>query len=652
VVGKRVSGDLYVHRSAIDLLDEEDKASITDAIKAAKSLKPNWNVVRLSNDNIALLNYPGFDDEPFPTLKHSVRIDLLDGKIGVRNFEKYSNPPILHRKELLVADAYPRRAEFAALTEALDTLGIFYDAHTIGFRQQWTSRLSLHGVLIDGHKVIDKSDPSNITVQRHKTALVRYQLSQPVQLLMRYGLLKEETSFFDYGCGRGDDVDTLMSGGIDAIGWDPHYAPNNDIEKRDIINIGFVLNVIESIPERHEALRRAWSLADKVLAISVMSPSASAIENAKPYKDGFLTTRGTFQKYYSQDQLRDFITSETKVDPIAVAPGIFFAFADEVAKQEFQITRYERDTHRAVSLKGQREKQLAQTSIKKIDRAFPILEHLAEEITALGRPLHPDEVTPEITDALKAERISYKVAEDHCLKEICEKETLEQISAERRDDLILYFALELFSQHRPYRQLPKRLQQDLKAFWGNYGNAQIEARQLLFSIGDKSLIKDATEQAADDGLGYLLEENQLQFHRSILKRLPLALRCYVACGSVLYGDVEGADAMKVHVNSGKLTLQFYENFSDPLPLLIRRIKIDMRSQRVRIFDYDDSDRQYLFMKSLFLPEDHEDFERQSNFDREVTRFKEFDFSGYGPDANLFDRTLSEQNLRIDGYSII
>jgi DNA phosphorothioation-associated putative methyltransferase len=201
--------------------------------------------------------------------------------------------------------------------------------------------------------------------------------------------------------------------------------------------------------------------------------------------------------------------------------------------------------------------------------------------------------------------------------------------------------MELFSQHKPYRELPRRLQQDLRHFWGNYANAQIEARQLLFSTGDKDKIQEAAQDAADDGLGYILPDNQLQFHNSILKRLPLILRCYVACGSVLYGDVESADMIKIHMNGGKLTLQFYENYDDPLPVLQRRIKIDMRTQRVRIFDYDDSDRQYLFMKSLYVPDDYPGYARQSKLDRQILKIDKFDFSTYGPKGSAFDEHLRE-----------
>jgi len=649
MIGKRVGGDLYLHRVSLNHLPNEDRKIVETSLNSLDASEGSWNVVRIANDNIAFLTYSNFEDAPFPPLEKSVRLDLLDGRKSVRDFSRYSNPPILHRKELLLPLDHPRWAEFAKLTNALDEHGVFYDSHRIGFKNQWEARLSAHGIKMSGHDILEVGKVEGVNVQRHKTALVRYQLSQPVQLLMRYGLLKEESTFFDYGCGRGDDLDTLLGSGFDAAGWDPHYAPDNPIRRSDVVNIGFVLNVIEDSEERQLALKRAWELTGQVLAVAVMSPSSAAIENARPYKDGFLTSRKTFQKYFTQEQLRDFILQTTGADAVPVAPGIFFVFADDLLLQEFQINRYERDTHRSFNLSSRRDKPTPSRTIPKLEQALPILEHLTEEITALGRPLHGSELSPELKSALGSERIAFKTAHHYCMENLCNRDDLESVSAGRKDDLILYFAIELFSKHKPYRALPKRLQQDLRAFWGNYANAQIEARQLLFSIGDREAIQQAAEDAADDGLGYILPDNQFQFHHSILKRLPLILRCYVACGSILFGDIESADIIKIHINTGKLTLQFYENFSDPLPVTSRRIKIDMRSQHVRIFDYDDMDRQYLFMKSLFLPEDHEDFEAQSKFDSEVSKLREFDFSGYGPDANLFDRTLTENKIALAGF---
>lgn len=646
MIGKRVSGDLYLHKTAIPLSDDDDQKIIGEHSKRLPKDERGWNVVRIGNDNIAFLSYPDFDNAPFPTLHRSIRIDFLDGRLSTRDFTGYTNPPILHRKELLVSETYPRRKEYISLTSELDELGVFYDPHKIGFKQQWQRRLHQHGITVEDHSIVRHSPSNDVIVERHKTALARYQLSQPVQLLVRHGLLSADVSFFDYGCGRGDDIETLNAGGIKATGWDPHFAPDQPKLPSDVVNIGFVLNVIEDLKERKDALQGAWKLTRKVLSIAVMAPSSASIENAKPYKDGFLTSRKTFQKYYTQEQLRDFILDVTGVEPIAVSAGIFFVFADEVALQEYQINRFDRGAYQSTRFTGQRERPLPTQSTDRLEKALPVLENLAAEICELGRPIHSDEMPSELSEALLAERIAFKTAQHYCLENLCSTEEIEDVAKARQEDLILYFAIELFSQHKPYRQLPRRLQQDLKSFWGNYANAQIEARQLLFSIGDKEKIQEAAEDAADDGLGYILPDNQLQFHCSILKRLPLILRCYVACGTILYGDIDGADIIKIHMNSGKLSLQFYENFDDLLPVLQRRIKIDMRSQSVRIFDYDDSDRQYLFMKSLYLPDDFDDFEEQSKFDQRVSKIDKFDFSKYGPKASAFDEFVKENGINI------
>lgn len=105
---------------------------------------------------------------------------------------------------------------------------------------------------------------------RQLTALVRYGFSAPVQTLARYGFLDGRHTVFDYGCGRGDDVRGLTENGLAASGWDPYFAPDNDITPTDIVNLGFVINVIEDFDERLDALTRAFALAERLLVVSVM----------------------------------------------------------------------------------------------------------------------------------------------------------------------------------------------------------------------------------------------------------------------------------------------------------------------------------------------------------------------------------------------
>ena len=105
-----------------------------------------------------------------------------------------------------------------------------------------------------------------IGVQRHRTALSRYNFSAPIQALMRFGYLDGQYNVFDYGCGRGDDVRGLIENNITASGWDPYFAKNEKRIEADLVNLGFVINVIEDIEERIEALEGALLISKKAVS--------------------------------------------------------------------------------------------------------------------------------------------------------------------------------------------------------------------------------------------------------------------------------------------------------------------------------------------------------------------------------------------------
>ena len=52
-----------------------------------------------------------------------------------------------------------------------------------------------------------------------------------------------------------------------------------------------------------------------------------------------LTRRNTFQRYYTQAGLRQYIESTLRTNAIALAPGVFLVFKDQAAEQRFQIGR-------------------------------------------------------------------------------------------------------------------------------------------------------------------------------------------------------------------------------------------------------------------------------------------------------------------------
>ena len=162
-------------------------------------------------------------------------------------------------------------------------------------------------------------------VYPERTAIRRYDLSKPFKCLLAHGILKEEISIFDYGCGYGDDVVLLERNGFQRLGkWDPYFFPSEKKEASKIVNLGYVLNVIPQLEERKLALLESFSFAEDILIVSVMlDVDSNVAKRTKPYKDGFVTSKDTFQKLYEQDEIREFIKEVLDVDPVSVAPGIF-----------------------------------------------------------------------------------------------------------------------------------------------------------------------------------------------------------------------------------------------------------------------------------------------------------------------------------------
>src|SRR5215472_16399090 len=112
-------------------------------------------------------------------------------------------------------------------------------------------------------------------IPRHKTAIRRGDFSRPVKCLLRDALLDRSATLFDYGCGRGEDVERLSAEGFSCNGWDPAYRPDAPRCQADVVNLGYVLNVIEDPAERAATLRQAWQLCRRLLVASAQVLMAS-----------------------------------------------------------------------------------------------------------------------------------------------------------------------------------------------------------------------------------------------------------------------------------------------------------------------------------------------------------------------------------------
>ncbi len=650
-VGKRLPDGVYLHKDTFQRELPELSAWIDEKIIAFGRELP-WTVIKLQTRDfgVSLLNYPSFYEEAYPALVSSCKIDFLSDRYKQNKFSS-SNPPILHRKETMVASHDPCYEEFCAITKEGEVAGLYENTKIIGFKQTWESLIRDRGYeLIDGRLFRVSSDNQvDHKIERHRTALSRDALSSPMKSLAKHGFLDGDYSIFDYGCGRGDDLRELEAHGLLASGWDPNWRADGVKVDADLVNLGYVINVIEDLEERVDALIGAWKLTNKLLVVSAMIAGEEHIKKFKRYKDGVITARQTFQKYYSQNELQHFIEHVVEEEPIAVAPGIFYIFKD---KEEEQL--YLANKQRRVS---QQWRQLTQKTYRAPRSDILFVEHceLLEQfwITCLdyGRLPVSDEFAQheQLRNIVGSPKKSFRL-----VTERYDVSDFERAGSERREDLLIYFALQQFSKRKPYKHMPEKLKRDIKAFFGDYKNSQAKAQELLFSLGTSDAIEHACRQAHGSLPASILNKgDSLIIHSKFVNDLPPELRLYIGCATLLYGEVSNADLIKVHIRSGKLTLMRYEGFeSDPVPLLQERIKINLRKQEIDFFDYTTGlySPQPLYWKSKLIDESFSDYSKQKSFDKKLQSLELPGMDGYGLDHETFTEVLEHgYNLQVKGY---
>ena len=657
--GKRVGGYTYLHVVGLNTIGENVRKEIRKAarwvpIKTGK----DFNVVKLKRNGtqMSFLYYERFFDDPFPALTCSYTVDLSSKKINQRNYGRSNNPPILHRKELLLPPLHPEISVFQALTQQLEAANLFQDSRRIGFAREWQKRLTMAGYKVEDHRLVrliekgrtkarDANDPD-----RHKTAISRYVLSAPMQALGRYEYLDGSRTIFDYGCGRGDDLRILEKNGVRASGWDPYFRPDVPKTESDIVNLGYVLNTIEDPTERAQVLQDAFSLARCLMSVAVMTSAGRQCEREK-YADGLRTQRNTFQRYYSQQELRHYLKEILSKEPVAVGPGIYLIFKDEIEEQSFLQNRTRNrggleSIIRHIPKPTRKERE--ETFYNANRQLFDSIWHLW-----LGLGRKPDR--QEILQINEVERICGSLGRAiNFLSRFHGDEAIAAAAKLRKTDLTLYFALQQFERRQPYKTLPGRLRRDVRVFFGGYRHAQRAGRELLFSAGNKSVIQAACRQAASKGIGWLDRDDSLYVHTLLIERLPIILRAYIGCGGYLYGDLTNSDLIKIHSRSARLTLMRFDDFdAKPLPRLVEQVKVSLRDQKTDEYLYSGGlPAPYLYRKSRFIQEHFPHFAEQVAFERDLEKLNLFDFSEHSPLANVSNERLETAGYQVRGFHLV
>jgi len=412
-------------------------------------------------------------------------------------------------------------------------------------------------------------NPDTPSIPRHKTAIRRPDLSLPVKCLLRDDLMDADRSLFDYGCGYGQDIERLQSAGIACDGWDPFYRPDAARASAPVVNLGYVINVIENPDERAQTLQAAWQLCDDVLVVSAIGPvEPPEGKEIVDFADGMLTSRGTFQKHYRHEELRAYLEQQLPCDAVPAAPNIFYLFKSEELRQQFLSIRY----RRRLAVPRKRVSELL------FENNRDVLDPFMEALTRLGRLPGQNELSiyPELVSRFGSLKRAFLV-----VRRATGEEPWKEIEARRTEDLLVYLALARFGRRRPLSHLPLSTQLDIKAFMGAYSKALDEANTLLFSIGNADAIDQACQRSK---VGHLVE-NALVIRRESLDHLEPILRVYEGCARAILGEVEGANMIKLHRYSGKVSYLVCKDLNtDPNPPLLLRVKVDLPNLAVSFFD--------------------------------------------------------------------
>jgi DNA phosphorothioation-associated putative methyltransferase len=421
-----------------------------------------------------------------------------------------------------------------------------------------------------GRNTTVRADDFGSPIPRHRTAIRRGAQSRPVSLAQAHGLIDLGTSFFDYGCGFGEDVKLLKAAGINAEGWDPYYLPGAQIQSAECVNLGYVLNVIEDQGERQHTLRSAFGLASKVLVVSVRVDQS--LSSGTDFSDGLVTNSGSFQKIYTQSEFREYIQAVLGRKPYMAGLGVAYVFKDEAAET----------AHLA---------QLSITPVKR-ERADLFAQFAADaegqvlvQITrSLGRLPLPSEF--DSYPALQL-RFGSRARIERLIASQLNPESLDQTRDRKRNDILTYFAMLFLRGVRPprIRLLPPETQADIKLLWPSYQSAMEEGRQFLFSLAKPELIRDAC-LLAPAGKRLPLD---FYLHRSAEESLPALLRVVLFAARQVVGDVD-YNIVKIATDGRKVSFLNYKDFDENAhPELLHSVRVHLPSASYAIRDYSASE---------------------------------------------------------------
>jgi DNA phosphorothioation-associated putative methyltransferase len=230
------------------------------------------------------------------------------------------------------------------------------------------------------------------------------------------------------------------------------------------------------------------------------------------------------------------------------------------------------------------------------------------------------------------------------------KERWETIREERAQDLLVYLALERFTDRPRFSALPHDLQLDTKAFFGTYTRACSAADTLLFSVGNMDVVDAACREAA---CGKRTPE-ALYIHATALSSLSPTLRVYEGCARGYIGLVEEANVIKLSRRKPQISYLSYPDFDrDPHPALVGSLVVNLQTFQVSYRDYSASTSPpILHRKEQFVSPD---YPLRAKFER-LTRQEEskglYENASLIGTRNKWNELLDEKGVQLAGHRLV
>lgn len=472
-------------------------------------------------------------------------------------------------------------------------------------------------------------------IQRSRTALSRSALSRPVAGALADQLIPEGSTVFDYGCGRGDDIVRLRALGVAADGWDPAFRPDAVRRPADVVNLGYVVNVIEDIAERRAAVLGAWALATRVLIVSGRTFGEDRAPAGMSHGDGLLTARRTFQKLYTHNELGEWLEQVTGERAYAAAPGIFYLFRDPSDAQAYVRSR-------VAVYRPRRHIDTQALYETHRDALEPLFTFMTVHARAPRAHEFPDADRARISDAVGSVAHGTRI-----IRSVTTADYWEEVAKQRRNELLVMLALGRFRQEDLLRDATTRT--DVRALFPSADCARRDADRLLLACSDPAL-RQVNALASKVGR---ISPTSLYVHAPALAELPPILRVFEGCARLLAGASIGVNIIRLSYVADEVEYRAYERFEEtahpPLSFSARvRIgKLDVRW----IAPEAVGERPVLHQKEQFVSPEHPRRELYAALSRAEQRAGLYDEPDHIRTDAGWAKTLRERGLMVAGHRL-